>query len=80
DLAVRDIITRAFDRATEILQSRRQDLDEGAELLLTRETITADDFPAIRPAITRSDLDTMPSPEADDPVNDFKQQRKNAAR
>ena len=48
DLAVRDIITRAFDRATEILQSRRQDLDQGAELLLTRETITADDFPGNR--------------------------------
>ena len=80
DLAVRDIIIRAFDRATEILQSRRQDLDKGAELLLTRETITADDFPAIRPAITRSDLGTMPGPEGDDPVNDFKQQRKNPAR
>ena len=49
DLAVRDIIARAFERATAILQRRRDDLDAGVELLLTRETLTANDFPAIRP-------------------------------
>lgn len=49
DLAVRDIIDRALGRASEILQSRRSDLDKGAELLLARETLTADDFPAVRP-------------------------------
>jgi cell division protease FtsH len=53
DVAVRDIIAEAFDRAIDILKSRRADLDRGAEILLTRETLTADDFPAIRPA--RSD-------------------------
>jgi cell division protease FtsH len=50
DLAVRDAIARAFERAAEILRSRRQDLERGAELLLTRESLTVDDFPAIRPA------------------------------
>jgi cell division protease FtsH len=50
DLAVRDIIARAFDRACDILRSRRQDLEKGVELLLGRESLTADDFPAIRPA------------------------------
>jgi cell division protease FtsH len=49
DVAVRDIIARAFDRAREVLQSRRDDLDKGVELLLARETLTVDDFPAIRP-------------------------------
>jgi cell division protease FtsH len=49
DLAVRDVIAEAFDRATEILRSRRADLDKGAEMLLTRETVTAEEFPAIRP-------------------------------
>jgi cell division protease FtsH len=53
DVAVRDIVAEAFNRAVEILKTRRADLDRGAEILLTRETLTADDFPAIRPA--RSD-------------------------
>jgi cell division protease FtsH len=48
DVAVRDLATKGFERATEILRRRRGDLDEGARRLLERETITADDFPAIR--------------------------------
>jgi cell division protease FtsH len=48
DVAVRDLLARAFDRAREILQARRNDLDTGAQLLLKRETLTADDFPPIR--------------------------------
>jgi cell division protease FtsH len=55
DLAVRDIIEEAFARATQILQSRRADLDRGSEMLLTRETVTADEFPAMRPVSTRAD-------------------------
>jgi len=51
DVAVRDIIAHAFDRAVEILQSRRSDLDKGVELLLKRETLTADEFPAIRSVV-----------------------------
>jgi len=38
----------AFERARDILQTRRTDLDAGADMLLKRETLTADDFPAIR--------------------------------
>jgi hypothetical protein len=52
---VRDIIAEAFDRATAILQTRRTDLDKGSEMLLTRETVTADEFPAIRPVV--ADID-----------------------
>jgi cell division protease FtsH len=50
DIAVRDLLVKAFDRATKVLQARRADLDEGARLLLAQETITADEFPAIRSA------------------------------
>jgi cell division protease FtsH len=49
DLAAREFIADAFRRATEILRTRRADLDAGVELLLRRETVTAEDFPAIRP-------------------------------
>ena len=45
DLSVRDIVADAFAAAREILTRRRADLDKGAELLLTKEAITADDFP-----------------------------------
>ena len=48
DIAVRDIVVKAFYRATEVLRARRADLDEGARLLLAQETVTADQFPAIR--------------------------------
>jgi cell division protease FtsH len=49
DVAVRDLITKAFEQATTILRTRRADLDEGGRLLLAQETLTADQFPAIRP-------------------------------
>ena len=39
DLAVRDILEKAFDRATEVLRTRRGDLDEGARLLLEHERL-----------------------------------------
>jgi cell division protease FtsH len=48
DVAVRDLLGQGFNRAREILTTRRADLDAGAQLLLKRETITVDDFPAIR--------------------------------
>jgi cell division protease FtsH len=48
DVAVRDLLSKALDRACEILRTRRADHEAGAALLLKRETLTADDFPAIR--------------------------------
>ena len=48
DVAVRDLVAKAFSRASDILRSRHADLDEGARLLLAQETLTADQFPAIR--------------------------------
>jgi cell division protease FtsH len=50
DIAVRDIVVKAFERATEVLRARRADLEDGARLLLQHETVTADQFPAIRSA------------------------------
>ena len=48
DLSVRDIVAEAFDKARAILTRRRADLDQGAELLLKKEAITAEDFPALQ--------------------------------
>ena len=64
DVAVRDLLAKAFDRAREVLQKRRADLDAGAELLLKRETITADQFPPIRSARATLEprLTVVPSP------------------
>jgi len=50
DLAVRELIDRAYERAKQVLTDRRADLEAGTRLLLERETITPEDFPALRPA------------------------------
>ena len=49
DCAVRALVGRAFERATEILKRHRGDLDKTAELLLERETLNAEDLPKISP-------------------------------
>jgi cell division protease FtsH len=48
DVNVRDIVNTAFDEARAILEQRKADLDTGAELLLAKEVLTADDFPVMR--------------------------------
>ena len=50
DLAVRDLVDEAFRRALAILADRRATLDEGAKLLLERETLTPEDFPPLAAA------------------------------
>jgi cell division protease FtsH len=50
DLAVRQLIDTAYERAKAILDKRSKDLKDGARLLLQNETITPDDFPPLRPA------------------------------
>jgi cell division protease FtsH len=69
DVAVRDIIAQAFNRAVDILKVRRADLDRGAEMLLTRETLSADDFPAIRPATPAGHEALSPLAPAATPVS-----------
>ena len=39
DLAVRDILSQALDRAKQVLTARHIDLEEGAKLLLAQETL-----------------------------------------
>jgi cell division protease FtsH len=63
DVAVRDIIAGAFERATEILQSRHSDLDEGVKLLLTRETLTVEEFPTIRSKVAPAQQHTTIPPQ-----------------
>jgi cell division protease FtsH len=47
DLAVKAILERGERLARETLERRRPDLDAGAALLLTRESLTAADFPPL---------------------------------
>ena len=49
DVAIRDFVAQGLAHANEILKARKADLDEGVRLLLLKETLTAQDFPAIRP-------------------------------
>jgi cell division protease FtsH len=50
DLAVRGLIEEADTRAAAILKAHRNDLEAGVELLIARETLTAEDFAPLRPA------------------------------
>ena len=47
DLAVRKLIIETYQQASTILERRINDLNDGAHILLERETITPDDFPAL---------------------------------
>ncbi len=48
DLAVRELIEAGDGRAQEILRRRRPELEEGVQLLIERETLTADQFAPLR--------------------------------
>jgi cell division protease FtsH len=45
---VRDLVNAGFEAAQSVLAKRRTDLERGVEMLLTQETITVDDLPALR--------------------------------
>ncbi|MGG7555976.1 ATP-dependent zinc metalloprotease FtsH [Pseudomonas sp. ES3] len=49
DLGIRALLDEAYQRAKALLQSRRADLDEGARLLLEKETLTPEEFPPLMP-------------------------------
>ena len=49
DVAVRDLVEAADQAARAILERRRDDLEAGTQLLLSRETLTAAEFPALLP-------------------------------
>ncbi len=50
DLSIRQLIDEAYERAKELLRQQRTTLELGATLLLERETLTPEDFPALLPA------------------------------
>ncbi len=49
DLGIRALLDEAYGRAKALLNSRRADLDAGAHLLLEKETLTPEEFPALMP-------------------------------
>jgi cell division protease FtsH len=48
DCAVREIVSRAFDRAAAIITEKRAVLEQGAQLLLQKETLTEEDLQPLR--------------------------------
>lgn len=49
DCAVRDLIENAFDRASSILEAHREALDEGARLLVEKETLSQEELDSVLP-------------------------------
>ena len=56
DLAVRDLIEDADNRARSILESHRKELEDGVALLLANETLTAEDFAPLRGVAPRESV------------------------
>ena len=63
DLAVRDLIEAGSACARTILEKRRSDLDAGVELLIARETLTAEEFAPLRPT-GAPEVEKVPVPKA----------------
>jgi cell division protease FtsH len=61
DMAIRGIVTSALERATAILTRDRAALEDGARRLLEKETLTADELPAVEPWGTRPQAPAMAS-------------------
>lgn len=55
DLAVKELIDEAYERAKAILLENRAVLEEGTKLLLEKETITPEDFPPLKQRPTKED-------------------------
>ncbi|MBF8730368.1 MULTISPECIES: ATP-dependent zinc metalloprotease FtsH [Pseudomonas] len=51
DLGIRELLEQAYKRAQALLEQRRADLDAGARLLLAKETLTPEEFPALQPQL-----------------------------
>lgn len=51
DLGIRELLEQAYKRAQALLEQRRADLDADARLLLAKETITPEEFPALQPQL-----------------------------
>ena len=53
DLTVRELVDGAYERAKQILDGRRGELEDGAKLLLEKETLEPADFAPLKPADDR---------------------------
>ena len=62
DVTVRMLIDEAYDRAVALLTERRALLEEGAGLLLEKETITPEDFPALAQVTTSPAAEAVKEP------------------
>ncbi|CAI8935771.1 ATP-dependent zinc metalloprotease FtsH [Pseudomonas brassicacearum] len=49
DLAIRALLAEAYQRASTLLESHREDLDTGAHLLVEKETLTPEEFAPLLP-------------------------------
>ncbi len=49
DLAIRALLAEAYQRASTLLESHREDLDTGAHLLVEKETLTPGEFAPLLP-------------------------------
>ncbi|MBX6393306.1 MAG: cell division protein FtsH, partial [Burkholderiales bacterium] len=58
DIAVRKLIDEAYQRALALLTERRELLEEGAKLLLEKETLTPEDFPPLAQNAAREPNET----------------------
>ena len=56
DIIVRDLVEQAFTTATDILTAHRDQLEQYAQALLEKETLTTDELPDIHTQ-TKPDLD-----------------------
>jgi cell division protease FtsH len=56
DLAVKKLVDGAYETAKRTLTERRAELDEGTRILLQKETITPEDFPALEGKKPAEDL------------------------
>jgi len=66
DLGIRALLDEAYDRAKGLLERRRTDLDAGAHLLLERETLTPEEFPALLPLTPPPPRPPTPPRESDE--------------
>ncbi len=69
DTAVRNLTAAAFEKATRVLKTHHQALDETAALLLAKETLSADELPALEPYVDAPELlSPTGSSRSDSPV------------
>ncbi len=52
DIAMRKLIDDAYGQAKRVLKKRAKDLKKGAQMLLDQETLTPDEFPALKQAVS----------------------------